>query len=573
MRVELTLPRRAGLLLAAVVAGLLIVVGVQPSGLPYIPEARFSDAATSHWGAALFLQRSVTRDGEFPFWRDTIMGGQPFAANPLNKTAYPLQWLALVLPPALHINLMIALHLWIAAFGMWALAHSLGLGAWAAGVSALAYALSPRLIAHTGAGHIDILYALAWLPCLLWAVRRAADGSRRAVWLTGVFAGLMFLADTRLSLFGLALTAGYGLYLTRRGVTRFIAPALLCALIAAAVIVPLWQWQLNLTRSALTVDEAGVFSLQPAYLLGVFLPQNHGNPEVLTYLGVVPLILAVIGAITARRRVLFWLIAALVALWYALGSNGVLWNTLTQIVPALLWFRVPSRAWLIVVLAVAVLAGYGVERLKRRPLYIGVLAILMLELLINGRAWLEWRGESYWLPDAQRQIAEILIADGVDRLYSPTYSLEQQVAEQYEIDLAYGVDPFQLSAYVEIIQRGANVRSDAYSIVQPPLIGAVGDDFSNANRDRSPNLLMLAAFNVSHVVAAYPLEQSALRLLDQIDGVYVYANTLYRPVPRVPYISSGNVAYGYSIINQGVTWLSVAALALGMVFALRAKAA
>ncbi len=120
--------RRVQLLLIGLGAAFLLIVGLQPLGLPYIPGARFSDAATSHWGAALFLQRSVMRDGEFPFWRDTILGGQPFAANPLNKTAYPLQWLALILPPALHINVLIVLHLLIAGAGMWLLARSLGLG-------------------------------------------------------------------------------------------------------------------------------------------------------------------------------------------------------------------------------------------------------------------------------------------------------------------------------------------------------------------------------------------------------------------------------------------------------------
>lgn len=520
--------RSVKLLLIALGAAFLIVTGLKPLGLPYIPGARFSDAATSHWGAALFLQRSVMRDGEFPYWRDTILGGQPFAANPLNKTAYPPQWLALILPPALHLNVMIVLHLLIAGAGMWLLARSLGLGAWAAGVSVIAYVLSPRMIGHIGAGHIDIGYALAWLPCLLWAVKRAAGGSRRALWATGVFAGLMFIADMRVSLFGLALAAGWGGVLERWRVLRFLRPAIFFLLIASAVIIPLALWSPHLTRAALTPAEAGVFSLRPEYLLGVFIPQNHRNVEVLTYLGIVPLILALIGAVTNIRRVRFWLIAALIALLYALGSNGFFWNLLTQIAPILLWFRVPSRAWLIVTLVIALLAGYGVERLSKRPLQIGALLIIMLELTLTGRSWLEWRGEDAWLPADQRAIAERLIADGVDRVYSPTYSLEQQVAEWYEIDLFYGVDPFQLRSYVVRIQDFGGVQFDGYSVVQPPLIGAVGDDFSDANRGAEfYGSNGLENMGVSHVISAYPIERDQLRLLDQIDGVYIYSNLFY----------------------------------------------
>ncbi|MBK8028850.1 MAG: hypothetical protein IPK17_04920 [Chloroflexi bacterium] len=365
--------------------------------------------------------------------------------------------------------------------------------------------LSPRMIGHLGAGHIDIVYALAWLPCLLWAVKCAAAGSRRGLWATGVFAGLMFLADVRLSLFGLALAAAYGVLeiirnrmryssslLNMASLLRFFLPVILFLLIASAVIIPLWLWSPYLTRAALTAADAGVFALRPEYLLGVLIPQAHRNVEVLTYLGLVPLILAVIGAVTARRHVWFWLIAALIAALYALGSNGFLWNTLTQIIPFLLWFRVPSRAWLIVTLIVALLAGYGAERLKRRPLQIGMLLmIITLELTLTGRAWLEWRGEEYWLPESQRELAETLIADGVDRVYSPTYSLEQQVAELYEIELFYGVDPFQLRDYVGAIQGVGGVAFEGYSMVQPPLIGVVGEDFSTANRRAQPDTVWM----------------------------------------------------------------------------------
>ncbi len=594
--IQVTEARRVQLLLVGLGAAFLILVGVKPLGLPFIPGARFSDAATSHWGAALFLQRSVMRDGEFPYWRDTILGGQPFAANPLNKTAYPLQWLTLFLPPALHINTMIVLHLLIAGAGVWKLARSLGLGAWSAGVSVIAYGLSPRMVGHLGAGHLDIVYALAWLPWVLWAVKRAAAGSRRSLWASGLFAGLMFLADVRLSLFGLVLAGGYAIYCifkldptpvpspnSGRGASgtparatvsqlrnwmqlwSFALPAILFMLIASAVIIPLWLWSPYLTRAALTAADAGVFALRPEYLLGVFIPQAHRNVEVLTYLGLAPLILAVIGALTARRRVIFWLIAALIATLYALGSNGFLWNFLTQIIPFLLWFRVPSRAWLIVTLVVALLAGYGAERLKRRLLQIAVLITVALELTLTGRGWLEWRGEDNWLPADQRAIAETLIADGVDRVYSPTYSLEQQVAEEYEIDLLYGVDPFQLRDRVDAIHAAGGIQDSNYSVVQPPLLGVTGDDFTQANRDARLDLTRLAAAGVSHVVAAYPLDDPALRLLTDAGDVNVYANSVYQvAVESLPPLDDSL----WTLCALVVGWVGLLG---GISFAVRAK--
>ncbi len=276
------------------------------------------------------------------------------------------------------------------------------------------------------------------------------------------------------------------------------------------MIIPLALWSPYLTRAALTAADAGVFSLRPEYLLGVVIPQTHRNVEVLTYLGIVPLILAVIGAVTARRRVV-------------LADRGADRRAVCARIERLsleyfsrrscrfcCGFACRRAAWLIVTLVVALLAGYGAERLKRRPLQIAALLILALELTLTGRSWLEWRGEEYWLPESQRELAETLIADGVDRVYSPTYSLEQQVAELYEIELFYGVDPFQLRDYVGAIQDVGGVAFEGYSIVQPPLIGAMGEDFRRQIADAQPNTVAMWYHGVSHVIADISHRKSAL---------------------------------------------------------------
>lgn len=87
--------RLFGVALLVALVALRALTSFDPDGLPFQPGAHFSDAATSHWPAALHLRRSVLEDGAFPLWRPLLMGGQPFAANPLNKVGYPPQWLAL----------------------------------------------------------------------------------------------------------------------------------------------------------------------------------------------------------------------------------------------------------------------------------------------------------------------------------------------------------------------------------------------------------------------------------------------------------------------------------------------
>jgi len=152
--------RLKGLLVGAGAFLLFIIIGMRLDGLPFVPRTLFSDAVISHYPNALFLRESILEQHTFPLWRETLMAGQPFAANPLNKTAYPLQWLVLLFPPTVHINLLLALHVLIAGWGMWRWATALGLRQEAAGFSAFAYAFAPRIMAHMGAGHVDVVYEI-----------------------------------------------------------------------------------------------------------------------------------------------------------------------------------------------------------------------------------------------------------------------------------------------------------------------------------------------------------------------------------------------------------------------------
>ncbi len=361
---------RFRLLCVALGAAFLIVSGFRPGTLPYIPQAGFSDATTSHFPAALFLRQSVLEDGQFPLWRDTILGGQPFAANPLNKTAYPLQWQALLFPADVHLDVMAVLHLLIAGWGMWCWARSLGLREEAAALSALAYGLAPRMIAHLGAGHLDVVYALAWFPWLMATVRSAViQPGRRPITLLrlSLFAALVLLSDVRVSLFAFTLAAAYGVseafdigqLRARLWLVGAIVPFLL---LTVSVIVPLLGWQSSLTRGDLTPASASLDSMQAYQWSGLLgLPVHGGNHEELTYIGLPVLLLAIIAGAAEPRRHRFFLAALALAALYALGSNGFLWSALIRLIPPLVWFRVPSRAWLVIALLAPPLAGYGAQ--------------------------------------------------------------------------------------------------------------------------------------------------------------------------------------------------------------------
>lgn len=587
---------------------LLAASGFRLDGLPFTPDTRYSDAVTSHFPAAFYFHEALASGNGFPVWRETILAGEPFAANPLNKTTYPPQWLAALLPPLMHLNLLIVGHIAAAYIGMRLWTRSEGLRAEASAFAALGYAISPRLIAHTGAGHLDVLYALAWLPWLMWAVRVLFRSSRQLLssgLRLGVLASLLILADVRVSLFGLFLASAYALSLTlrtkiRSAVVTAGAATALTVILTASLTVPLLMWMPYLSRSGLTPNEAGVFSMQPAQLIGLIFAPQTGNPETLTYVGLPILLLAMVALSAAPRRYLLWIFALAIALLYALGESTPFWRGLSQAAPALLWFRVPARAWFVAALILPFLAGHGLQMLMDRtsgrggfsylvgavallaggvftlgnaslpadmavglfaggiccvlcmfrragrmtPRLFAVLILLInaVDLLHNAHQWTEWRPESEWLSSSQVELAETLKTLDPARIYSPTYTLEQQTAAVYDLRLFGGVDPFQLAPISAAIRDGGGIGDQGYSVIAPPLLGMNRDAVETANRDAVPRTSVLAQWGVSHVVSAYPLTSSGLEQVEQLPAGYIYAVSSpapVKPVEGVPAWPSG----------------------------------
>ncbi len=594
-------------LLAAGIGLLLLAVGFGPNTLPYPPTQvspgpttgastvplgwPFSDAMLSHWPNALFFQRSV-RAGAWPLWRPLIMSGQPFAANPLNKVWYPPQWLVIVLPVTLHLNLMIWAHLVLAGVGMRSLGRRLGLGVGAASVIGVAYALTPRLAAATGAGHLDIVYATAWFPWVLWAIHRAITGyggvgQRGAV--LGVICALCFLADIRLSLFVFATGAALVLWFGWRADAVRRRSALAAITLGAALAVgltavqwlPLVDLAPYLSRNGMTIEDAGVFSLPPRELLTMLLPNRGGLHETMAYVGIPVLILALVGFSKSPRRLAIWAIVAVCGAFYAFGGESFVWPLLVKLAPPLLWFRVPSRAWIIVVVALVILAGFGLEALVSRrvssrwlsPVGIGLIGIgaafglmarllplrpgagiaaaggllatgillfvqdrlrpapltaLACGLIVIDLVWMDVSlvaglPQSMWL-DTYTPVAQTLRDEGVTRLYSPDASLLQQVTTYWNIPDLGGIDPFQLRSYVSAFESATGIRATGYSVTLPAF-STDDPDFRTANRNVPVDAEKLSQWNVSHVLSSFPIDSADLRLARRVEDLYLYENT------------------------------------------------
>jgi hypothetical protein len=524
---------------------LIGVALVPPGRLPYRPGALFSDVTLAHWPNALFLRESVWHFGQWPLWRPSAMLGAPFAANPLSKATYPPAWLTLIVPPPLCLNLLIYVHLAWCGLGMLAWTRSERLPVGAGAMAAVAWALNPKLMAHLGAGHLDLLYAAAWAPWLLWGVRHLFEGP--SAWRgagLGAMATMLTLADVRMALYVLGAGVMYGLALelarvgdTAPGHVRRLMLAggvalAVLALLTAALSLPILALGPYLTRARLTVAEAAAYSLPPRHLLGLLLADPGGFHEWMTYLGLPALALAGLAIRQREGRGIILALwgVALLAGAFALGDSGPLFPLMARLIPLMTWWRIPSRAWFVVGLAMACLAAWGATTLLqaglgRRGRLAGTgVMVAGLVTLIGGRALglpatmiglgaaLAGTGLGLWLAGGDERLrraglvmlgatllcsllaldrtlvegrpARDILAQDADlvaaldeatsapptgRVYSPSFDLIGASAERAGLLTLHGVDPFQFQWSADAIARAAGVEPVDYSITAPPL--------------------------------------------------------------------------------------------------------
>jgi hypothetical protein len=236
----------------------------------------------------------------------------------------------------------------------------------------LAFELMPKLVAHAGAGHLTLMYAIPLTPWLLWTWRVNAGSeltqtsSPQWKWLKpGLLLALIFLADVRWAVYAGIMWWGYAIAHSQNKITairQLIVQSGLAVLLAAPLALPLLEYAMRSTRGSMTPEDILAFSLPPARLLGLIFPDFGGFHEWVIYSGAVVLCLnlALLSNSKTRRGRAFWLWVALISLLVALGSSIPGFSYLARL-PGLSLMRVPSRALFLIGFAMAVLAAWGVD--------------------------------------------------------------------------------------------------------------------------------------------------------------------------------------------------------------------
>lgn len=358
--------------------------------------------------------------GRIPLWDPYQYTGIPFLADTHGRVFYPLSALFLSpLSPSFELASFILIHYSLAAVFTFFLARSLSLSRVAATLAALAYGFGGFLMAQVP--NLNIMSGAAWLPLLVYA---AIQTTRKRSWLVAMLAGLaltlqIFTAQPQIILYSLLTVAGYALYrlcadfFPRSSSHRYdlgyalqtgllVVVMVTTGLLAAApqLLPTLELQQLSSRSQERGFDFLTRNSLPPIQLLNLLLPSVFGNnvtgfkgdpfQEDFVYAGFLPLLLTLFSWGQRRRRdAPFFFMLLLAAVLLSLGRYTPLYYYVIQYLPGISLFRIPSRWLMVINLALAILAGLGLETvlnkgLSRRSLVSLLVGGFMLGLTVIG---------------------------------------------------------------------------------------------------------------------------------------------------------------------------------------------
>jgi hypothetical protein len=370
--------------------------------VPFNGNSQYSDLINTHLPNALYINYSIRHYQQVPFWNTQILSGSPFAGDPLSGLWYPLTWLANLVPAVATFNFLFLLHILILGLGMYVFLKDEGLDLVPAVFGALSLELMPKIWAHYAAGHMTLIFSLAWIPWLLHfnhvRMQRRPTSFQPSIEI--LFYSLIIVADVRgavyAGLFWFVMTfreayryekrgrtVGQSLILTARAILGWLIQFICALLVCSVFLVPFLEFLQNSTRIFLAGGENLLYSLPPGRLLTLVLPNMGTYAEWVVYPGiwsVVAIILLGAGSRNQRKPYLFWFLFLLIVLLLSLGSYlpGLSYLFL---LPGFNLLRVPPRLLFTGIFAFAVLSASAFQGILNGKIQFSAWAKRLLAVL------------------------------------------------------------------------------------------------------------------------------------------------------------------------------------------------
>jgi hypothetical protein len=382
------------------------------------------DFVLFYMGMKKFLYDEIQIHHEIPYWNPYIFGGMPFWAHFESTIFYPLGFLFWLLEPVRAYGLTMFVHLALAGIFMFLLAKSFGISRFGAFAAGAIFACNGFVMAILFLGHLSPVESYVWLPVVLYFLNRVvrSESALPSAVLAGAFWGVQILAGAPqdafytflASMLFLACSIHFGRAMKRQLMKLLVAGALLFVVgvgLSSVQIIPAFELISESVRASLdSYEMVTMASYPPQGVITALMPWFFGNyadgtvwvanmpwsiPQQNLYTGILPIMLLFFLSLRSpaqRRVIIFAGILAILSFTLALGRHTPIYKAVF-LLPGFDRFRAPSKILVLYVFSMALLAGFGLNRLlaasqksltKRMiPLTILVTAILIVLLVFQ----------------------------------------------------------------------------------------------------------------------------------------------------------------------------------------------
>lgn len=533
------------------------------------------------------FQAVAWHQGELPLWDPHVWGGQPLVGQLQPGAAYPLNW-ALFLLPLRHgrihqvwLHLSFVLAHFLAALFCYQLCRDLRRSVAASILAGCSFALAGVVGAI---GWPQMLNGAIWMPLALMFFLRSSSGQRPMAnaAISGAFLGVSFLSGHhQIPTFTGVMMGALWLFQFWRKRTRALGPMAAFALFAGAVsalqVFPAYEYGMRSLRWV--GSENGIFwgqsvpysvhqqySLAPIAILGLAIRGESME----TFVGVSVLTLALLGFVLQFSIPVVRILGAISAggLVFALGGFSVFHGMAYLLVPLMEKARTPSMAIVIVQLALAVLAAYGLDALRccePSNRLIGVLAgsgllawsVLAIVSKLRPEGWLDY-GRVAIAALVSVALAMILQGWKSKAISERALAALLCIVTLFEIGTVTGTNYrhretpggllHQLNTNADVVEflrkQGDFVRLEVDTEALPYNIGDwdgidqfrayLGGMTSNVARFEKERLdggsLAVRLFGLSHFAGLKPIRPHQVELVQGASGLKIYRNP--EPGPR-----------------------------------------
>ena len=310
--------------------------------------------------------------------------------TPQNLTWYPPAFLLSLIPHSWNVFVVLAYVL--AGSFAYCYTYTLTDSKLASTVAGIVFSMSGFMIGHLPMA--AMIHSAVWMPLIICALEKLRHRFEQGWFAIGVLAvACCFLGGhPQISFYAIGMGVFYALFLgwsasiDRRKYYRWALTVVILGISLCAIqLLPAIELnRLSLRGGVMSYENFTIHSLPTWQILQLFFPFLFGGfasgsdtylpywgdevpAEIQGYVGLLPLMLAFIGAIAYRDRPIarFWFWAGLITLLMVFGDALFLGGRLLYNVPIYNKFRIQARHFVEVAMAVSVLAGLGISSIQQ----------------------------------------------------------------------------------------------------------------------------------------------------------------------------------------------------------------